>query len=559
MGRRPFAPPTPWRAHWAFTGAFAYVAKPAAMSATLMLWAAFKPSRGSAGSVALEAALVTVAVIVGQLAGSVAVPWSSIGIAHDLWGWLWGSVALMLLDGTVLVVPVSWALGSSERWAGRSWEWFAVELVVAVAIGLLYAFDLLFLLYGLIGLPAGSLLMAVAALVPAALVQRLVCALVERARTRRSHAPRHVTVAPAVQPSPAGRRVRATCVVSLVASVLVSVLALAFFFACRQHAVAEGLELRNVVYLVPTACVLVTCLVVVPIVAVASSLGPSRDYRVAGCAVACALALMPAMLFTSFRLELPEGSARSDGSIEVVTRPWFGVPTVQRALPEGPFFMRIVPDEPAPAPGASPAGEARLVGSCLTSGEIVSLDAEARSLVLAVTNSSCERLAVGDQVVVGCASADHFDVPFEELAVGESVQIVSTQGPADGVIVAQDVYVEISQYYRRDGVPERTLDDILASYGCAYRVTGTVTSAVEEGGFSFRVDEGAGVVEDGTELRVSTEFVERRLYGMKGLQWGMDGVTIGFSDMPAGGALNAKVIVGNDDTSSDYWEGMPPA
>ena len=176
-----------------------------------------------------------------------------------------------------------------------------------------------------------------------------------------------------------------------------------------------------------------------------------------------------------------------------------------------------------------------------------------------MTNSSCERLAVGDQVVVGCASADHFDVPFEELAVGESVQIVSTQGPADGVIVAQDVYVEISQYYRRDGVPERTLDDILASYGCAYRVTGTVTSAVEEGGFSFRVDEGAGVVEDGTELRVSTEFVERRLYGMKGLQWGMDGVTIGFSDMPAGGALNAKVIVGNDDTSSDYWEGMPPA
>ena len=134
---------------------------------------------------------------------------------------------------------------------------------------------------------------------------------------------------------------RATCVVSLVASVLVSVLALAFFFACRQHAVAEGLELRNVVYLVPTACVLVTCLVVVPIVAVASSLGPSRDYRVAGCAVACALALMPAMLFTSFRLELPEGSARSDGSIEVVTRPWFGVPTVQRACGSCPTNPRL--------------------------------------------------------------------------------------------------------------------------------------------------------------------------------------------------------------------------
>lgn len=86
-----------------------------------------------------------------------------------------------------------------------------------------------------------------------------------------------------------------------------------------------------------------------------------------------------------------------------------------------------------------------------------------------------------------------------------------------------------------------------------------MTSAVEESGFSFCVDDGDGFVENGTELRVSTAFVERRLYGMKGLQWGMDGVIIGFSGLPADGVLRAKVIVGNDDTSSDYWENMPPA
>ena len=108
-------------------------------------------------------------------------------------------------------------------------------------------------------------------------------------------------------------------------------------------------------------------------------------------------------------------------------------------------------------------------------------------------------------------------------------------------------------------VEEETLDDILASYDCGYTVSGTVTSAVEENGFPFRVDDGGGFIENGTELRVSTAFVERRLYGMKGLQWWMDGVIVGFSDLPAEGVLRAKVIVGNDDTSSDYWENMPAA
>ena len=47
-----------------------------------------------------------------------------------------------------------------------------------------------------------------------------------------------------------------------------------------------------------------------------------------------------------------------------------------------------------------------------------------------------------------------------------------------------------------------------------------MTSAVEENGLSFRVDDGGGFIENGTELRVSTAFVERRLYGMKACSGG---------------------------------------
>ena len=152
-----------------------------------------------------------------------------------------------------------------------------------------------------------------------------------------------------------------------------------------------------------------------------------------------------------------------------------------------------------------------------------------------------------------------FDVPFDELAVGDSVQIRSTEAHTDGAIVAQKVFGPARDLVpeQQGRVEEETVDDILAAYDCGYTVAGTVTSAVEENGFSFRVDDGGGFIENGTELRVSTAFVERRLYGMKGLQWGMDGVIVGFSDLPAEGVLRAKVIVGNDDTSSDYWENMP--
>ena len=228
--------------------------------------------------------------------------------------------------------------------------------------------------------------------------------------------------------------------------------------------------------------------------------------------------------------------------------------------PKGPCSCACCPEasEAAVPEAEDPLPREQSGHSYHTTGTIASIDEEAQTLELAVTDST-EYLAVGERVTVECAMAEHFDVPFDELAVGETVQIRSTEACADRVIVAQKVFVEISEYYRSEGGPERSLDDILASYDCPYAITGTVTSAVGEGGFSFRVDDGGGFVENGTELHVSEAFVERRLYGMKGLQWGMDGVIIGFSDLPAEGVLRAKVIVGNDDTSSDYWENMPAA
>ena len=86
--------------------------------------------------------------------------------------------------------------------------------------------------------------------------------------------------------------------------------------------------------------------------------------------------------------------------------------------------------------------------------------------------------------------------------------------------------------------------------GSVHRVTGTVTSPVDDGSFSFRVDDGEGVLENGTTWQVEQTKETRRLYGMKGLQWGMDGVVVGFADPPGDdGVLHAGVIIGNDDTS----------
>ena len=547
-------------AHPGFLELFAFVAS---MSAVLMLWAAFKPSRGSSGSVALEALVVFATMMLVQAASDFLRSPSLFCYSSPL-VWFWGYAIFMVYSGLGLALPVAWALGSSVRWARRSWGWVAGEAAFVLAAGALASAGMLDLSSSLLGFAFQGLVFVAAALAAAGAVQRIVCELVWRSRGERAGDPpprphARPTVRPAARPDVAPRsKLRTACIAVLVVSVAVSVLSLAFFFICYKQAMTQGLVMRNVVYDVPTVCVLATCFVAIPFAAIGAAVGPGKDYRVAGYGVLCVLVLLPVMLFSSARLDVPEETELPDGTIEVVTPVWLDKPRVQHAVPEGPLFMRMLPDasEAAAPEVEEPLPREQSGYSYHTTGTIASIDAEARTLELAVTDST-EYLAVGERVTVECATAEHFDVPFDELAVGETVQIRSTEACADGVVVAQKVFVEISEYYRPEDGPERSLDDILASYDCPYAITGTVTSAVGEGGFSFRVDDGGGFVENGTELHVSEAFVERRLYGMKGLQWGMDGVVIGFSDLPAEGVLRAKVIVGNDDTSSDYWENMP--
>ncbi|WP_101722693.1 hypothetical protein [Eggerthella timonensis] len=548
-------------AHPGFLELFAFVA---AMSAVLMLWAAFKPSRGSSGSVALEALVVFTTMMLVQVASDFLRSPSLFGYSSPL-VWLWSYLIFMVFSGLGLALPAAWAFGSSERWARRSWGWVAGEAVFVLAAGALASAGMLDLSSSLAGFAIQGLVFVAAALAAAGAVQRLVCELVWRSRGERAGEPSsppaaRPTTRPVVRPDAAPRsKLRTACIAVLVVPVGVSVAALAFFFACRQYAFSQGLALRNVVYEMPTFCVLATCFVAIPFAAIGAAAGPRKDYRVAGCGALCALVLLPVMLFSSARLDVPEETELPDGTIEVVTPVWLDKPRVRYAVPESPLFMRMLPDasEAAVPEAGEPLPRAQSGHSYHTTGTIASVDADAQTLELAVTDST-EDLATGERVTVECATAEHFDVPFDELEVGTSVQIRSTEACADGVIVAQKVFGPLASSASDRAVSD-SLDDILLSYDCPYAITGTVTSAIGEGGFSFRVDDGGGFVENGTELHVSEAFVERRLYGMKGLQWGMDGVVIGFSDLPAEGVLRAKVIVGNDDTSSDYWESMPAA
>ena len=548
-------------AHPGFLELFAFVA---AMSAVLMLWAAFKPSRGSSGSVALEALVVFTTMMLVQVASDFLRSPSLFGYSSPL-VWLWSYLIFMVFSGLGLALPAAWAFGSSERWARRSWGWVAGEAVFVLAAGALASAGMLDLSSSLAGFAIQGLVFVAAALAAAGAVQLRVCELVWRSRGERAGEPpsppaARPTTRPAVRPDAAPRsKLRTACIAVLVVSVGVSVAALAFFFACRQYAFSQGLALRNVVYDVPTFCVLATCFVAIPFAAIGAAAGPRKDYRVAGCGAICAFVLLPIMLFSSARLDVPEETELPDGTIEVVTPVWLDKSRVRYAVPESPLFMRMLPDasEAAVPEAEEPLPRAQSGHSYHTTGTIASVDADAQTLELAVTDST-EDLATGERVTVECATAEHFDVPFDELEVGASVQIRSTEACADGVIVAQKVFGPLASS-ASDRAVSGSLDDILASYDCPYAITGTVTSAIGEGGFSFRVDDGGGFVENGTELHVSEAFVERRLYGMRGLQWGMDGVVIGFSDLPAEGVLRAKVIVGNDDTSSDYWESMPAA
>ena len=181
---------------------------------------------------------------------------SLFGLYSNPLSWVWDHAIFMLYSGLALVLPISWALGSNERWAQRSFRWVVGELAFVLAAWALAASGMLDLAYSLIGFMVQGLVFVAAALATAAVFQRLAYALVGRYRTAEaqpSPRPRH---APPVSepPRPAPRaNLRAACIALLVGSVGVSVCALAFFFVCQKQAAAQGLELRNIVYDIPTA------------------------------------------------------------------------------------------------------------------------------------------------------------------------------------------------------------------------------------------------------------------------------------------------------------------
>ena len=195
----------------------------AAMGATLMLWASFKPSRGSAVSIACEAMVVVGGMLAVRL-GFESLFSSGSGFFHDPASWLMGALLFMLLGGYGFALPASWALGSSARWARRPLGWVVVELLVAVAAGLLAS-------NVLASLPSSafvitSFLTVILSLPAAAVVQRLLCGVIMRVRGERAGAPvpplrpavsRHAACADAVP----RRKLRIVSVAAFVASVAV--------------------------------------------------------------------------------------------------------------------------------------------------------------------------------------------------------------------------------------------------------------------------------------------------------------------------------------------------
>ena len=137
------------------------------MGATLMLWASFKPSRGSAGAVAAEALTVFVTVLVVQMVGSCLQSPSLFGLYPNPLSWVWDHAIFMLYSGLALVLPISWALGSNERWARRSFKRVLGELAFVLAAWALAASGVLDSAHSLIGFMVQGLVFVASALATA--------------------------------------------------------------------------------------------------------------------------------------------------------------------------------------------------------------------------------------------------------------------------------------------------------------------------------------------------------------------------------------------------------
>lgn len=537
-------------ASWAVSGVvttWSLFASLTAMGAACMIMASFKPLRGTSASSVLEALLVALVVFAVWLGTVRFAGVDTNGLISKVW-W-WQGLNTIECTGFLMFVVVSWILGSDRRVVDRPAWLLVAEFTAMICLGALGIGCAVIAWRSPLSGAIIEVFLVLEALLAALMMSQAVC-MVNRAFhgdvDERGRSTRHQ----GREPLPPSKIARMACLVLFGLSVSVSVVFLAVFFSCAQFAGQHGLELRNAAYNMPSIWAFLTCFVVAPLVAIQGVAGKPKDYRIVAAAVCAAFILLMIQIGVTFRLEVPEEREPPDGTLEITTPVWLDKARVTYAKPEGRLFMRMLPEE------RTEAGVLRAQGgySYHNTGVITAIDAQERTLELVITDST-EGLEKDSQVIVDCASTEYFDVPFDELVLGDAVQIRSTEEQVDGTIVAQKVFMVTAAVEENRGQAE-TLDEVLEELSCPYTISGTVTSSVEENGFEFRVDDGGGIIENGTELHVSTVFVERRMYGMKGLQWGMDGVIIGFSDLPAEGILRAKVIVGNDNTSSDYWENM---
>ena len=191
-------------------------------------------------------------------------------------------------------------------------------------------------------------------------------------------------------------------------------------------------------------------------------------------------------------------------------------------------------------------------------GNIVSIDHEALVLVLAITQST-EDIATGTQVSVDCASTEHFDVPFDELAVAIACRsaplrlIPTAPSLRRRCSVRRAIWCPSSRGASRKKRSTTSCVVRLRLYGVGHGDVGRRGERVPVSrgrrGRLHRERHGAARVH---RIRRAPPV---RHEGPAVVDGRRDRRLLGTCRPRA--VLRAKVIVGNDDTSSDYWENMP--
>lgn len=577
----------------AMTALAELVCAAAVMCLVCMVGASRKVHRGfSFEWLCFEAVLVFAGMLLGHLIGEVCLYWQAgLSIAQeDVGAWM---EEFSVRIGPMLAVSAGWLLGSLPAWVDRP-PWaplagLAAAFVLCIAsLGGALVFG-----SGVLGVTLFGLVLALASWTPASCAQRL-CRAIENAvrgnaKDPAGNRPVDGRVGSTLRKRGAhgfsesrSSRLRAdrppTGSTAFFLLCGASALTVVLFAALAGVAAAFGWRLRALAFNIALGVIAVALLYASLFLVRETWYVRPRATDALRKAIPCTIALLAAFVAIG-AVQGRESSERvlPDGMLRIESPLFLGGMQVSYAQPVGPLFRIPLESyrEPLPENEAVVEDEVdeetramlaqRQSGSSYhTSGRIVDIDVEAHSIVLEVTEST-DDVERGSQVTVDCGYVRHADKALEELAVGESVQIRSVMARGvEGTIVAEKLFVQDPSLYEPEqgepGAVGESVEQAFEETGCVYRVVGTVTSAVGDAPFSFRVDDGAGVLEEGATYRVAQRDDTRRLYGMKGLQWGMDGVVVGFAELPGDdGILYAGVIVGNDDTSSDYWENMPPA